>query len=754
MKTSFKESVGAAVSSASILLATCSASICAQGVPPIVWSAQGHSQEINAVAFSADGAILASASDDATVKLWRVKDRQAHRTLRGHTDDVQGVVFTPDGERVVSGGKDNTVRIWRASDGTLESTIQEQGSFGSWVIQPRHALALSPDGSVVAFSRSYFDQSTSRWLALVGIRRLSDGALVQVLTRQDVWIDALAYSPDGQWLAAAMDQRIGLWRLSNGNLERMLDGATGTVETVAFSPDGERLAAAGNDRLVRVWRTADGSLLASLTGHTDRVRSVAFSPNGNLLASAGFDRRLILWDAVMNTGPLRQVRGGENFRAVAFSPDSQLMATGDKGDAVMLFSAGNLEQLSRLTGHTEPPTALAFTPDGAYLTSAAGGVDDQSVRLWRTSDGQPTLYGTGHRSPVKRLRFTEDGQTLLSASPDLFIQWSVRPEFGGGMQIVQTLVGFGWGFPSLLEVAPDGGQVADGWDAILRLGSFVAPATLTQMPAQGVVSAIAFSPDSKSLAAGEASGVVRIWTTGTTNVATILTGHTDKVSALAYSPEGHWLASGSHDRTVRIWNLLNASSRTLLGHGSIIHAVYFAPDGSRVASVSSDKTIRFWNVADGQQAWAVTNDVNDVTAVALAPDWKTMAAWGDARTLRVWQVGESTVPQVFDQECVGIAALAFSPNSRWLAYSRQDASLFLAHNPTLTPTLKLEGARLTEAGFSVQVSVQPDWPVTLQVSGDLRTWQTLTNVVPDSTVLPVLDPEARQQPQRFYRAFR
>jgi WD40 repeat protein len=448
------------------------------------------------------------------------------------------------------------------------------------------------------------------------------------------------------------------------------------------------------------------------------------------------------------------VRGGENFRAVAFSPDSKLLATGDKGDAVTMFTAGTLQEGYRFTGHSEPPTALAFTPDGAYLTSAAGGVDDQSVRLWRTSDGQATLYGAGHRSPVKRLRFTEDGRTLLSASTDLFARWSVWPEVGGGMPLLQTLVGFGWGFPSLLEVAPDGVQVADGWDAILRLGSFVAPATLTQMPSQGVVSAITFAPDSKSLAAGEASGVIRIWTAGTTNVAAILTGHTDKVSALAYSPEGHWLASGSHDRTVRIWNLLNASSRTLLGHGSIIHAVYFSQDGTRVASVSSDKTIRFWNLTDGHQYWGVTNDVNDVTAVALSPDWKTLAAWGDAKTLRVWQVGESVAPQVFDQECVGITTLAFSPNSRWLAYSRQDASLFLAHNPILAPTLRFTTGSLTEAGFTLQLNVQPDWPVTVQVSDDLVVWQSLTNLVPGTTVVPLLDAEAGHRAQRFYRALR
>lgn len=183
-------------------------------------------------------------------------------------------------------------------------------------------------------------------------------------------------------------------------------------------------------------------------------------------------------------------------------------------------------------------------------------------------------------------------------------------------------------------------------------------------------------------------------------------------------------------------------------------AAHAPVDGERLAAAGNDRLVRVWRTADGSLLASLTGHTDRVRSVAFSPNGNLLASAGFDRRLILWDAVMNTGPLRQVRGGENFRAVAFSPNSRWLADSRQDASLFLAHNPALTPTLKFEGARLTEAGFAAQVRVQPDWPVTLQVSGDLRTWQTLTNRVPDSTVLPVLDPEARQQAQRFYRAVR
>jgi dipeptidyl aminopeptidase/acylaminoacyl peptidase len=95
-----------------------------QGRPDIVWMRGGHSGSVNSVAFSPDGSLIASASTDATIRLWRVSDGVLLRTLTGHTSDVNSVAFSPDGNLIASASSDNTVRLWRVSDGVLLRTLR------------------------------------------------------------------------------------------------------------------------------------------------------------------------------------------------------------------------------------------------------------------------------------------------------------------------------------------------------------------------------------------------------------------------------------------------------------------------------------------------------------------------------------------------------------------------------------------------------------------------------------------------------
>ena len=95
----------------------------AQGRPDIVWIHAGHGSHVNSVAFSPNGTLLATGSDDTTIKLWRVSDGAFVRTLAGHTSSVNSIAFSPDGTLLVSGSSDKTVRLWRVSDGTLARTL-------------------------------------------------------------------------------------------------------------------------------------------------------------------------------------------------------------------------------------------------------------------------------------------------------------------------------------------------------------------------------------------------------------------------------------------------------------------------------------------------------------------------------------------------------------------------------------------------------------------------------------------------------
>jgi WD40 repeat protein len=350
--------------------------------PDVLWSVIGHDLQVNAIAFSPDGQLLASASDDHTVKLWRVSDGELLATLSGHYEEVTSVAFSHDGEMLASGSMDRSINLWRVSDRTLIRTMG-----GNEFIL---GIAFSPDDTEITSGGGYSTNEIKVW-------RLSDGELLSITHDQLGSTNSVAYSPDGQFLAAGKANSVATLRNFVTWDVRWL-GHRGSVNFVAFSPDGQNLVTASDDQSTSLWRVDGGMLLFNMNGPSGFVKSAGFSPDGQTIIAAGQDylasHGSVLFWRVSDGGLIRAYREQTSTAVYSaqFSPDGNSFAYGraDGGVVVARNTSGAMPTPTPPVVPTATPTPPAEPTPTPEPTSTPEATPTPSPEPTATPEGTPS----------------------------------------------------------------------------------------------------------------------------------------------------------------------------------------------------------------------------------------------------------------------------------------------------------------------------------------------------------------------------
>jgi WD40 repeat protein len=376
----------------------------------------GHSRSVRSVAFSPDGKLLASGSNDHTVRLWEVSNGKQLALLKGHSTGVNSVVFSPDGKQVASSADDGTIRLWEVSSG--KQLMSLEGYTGAVL-----SVAFSPDSRQVASGAN--DGTIRLW-------DVSSGKQLALFEGHTSLVRSIAFSPDGKWLASgSWDYTIRLWEVNSGKQLKKLEEQRSDVNCMAFSPDGTQIISSSHDGTIRLWEVNSGKQLALLKGHSTRVNSIAFSPDGKQVVSGADDGTIRLWE--VNSGKqLMPVEGHtDRVDCVAFSPDGKQIASGSWDNTVRLWEVGSGKQLALLEGHLFLVSSIAFSPDGKQIASGAA---DHTIRLWDVSSGKQLALLEGPPTRVNSITFSPDGKRLASGATDKTIRlWDVS----SGKQLTQ-----------------------------------------------------------------------------------------------------------------------------------------------------------------------------------------------------------------------------------------------------------------------------------------------------------------------------
>jgi WD40 repeat protein/serine/threonine protein kinase len=399
----------------------------------------GHTRSVLGLAFSPDGRRLASGSEDLAVKLWDVATGKEAITLHGHFDAIEDLAFSPDGHRLASAGADGSVRIWDATpaeDDADEELRTLRGHTGEV-----YCLAFSPDGNRLASGSE--DLTARIW----------DIATAKQLQKFDDFANrvfGIAFSPDGQWLATesqsqSKDVLIRVWDAKTWQERPALRGiGGGGINALAFSPDSQRIASAIDNSASRLvlYDANTSQPRQILPGHDSIVRSLAFSPDSRRLASGSLDTTVKVWDVapaqeirpvfacvpptpfvsalvsldVALTASFRTLSGFEGcVMSVGFRHDGQRLAAGAMDHLVKIWDTRTWQVVLSFRDPTGGILSVAFSPDGRHL--ATGGTDS-TIKLWDATTGQlqRTLYG--HTHWVSAVVFSPDGKHLASGSLD------------------------------------------------------------------------------------------------------------------------------------------------------------------------------------------------------------------------------------------------------------------------------------------------------------------------------------------------
>ncbi len=525
-------------------------------------------------AFSADGKTLVSVRGPF-VRVRDVESRKQIRQFQVPKRLLEAMALSPDGRMVAWAGrvfdpafaKEGVVGVSEVATGRKVWTSSEPYTPNDELT----AIAFSPDGKTVAVA-------SRRWGHPGEPVQLFDARTGRLRAKIGTPSPCLAYSPDGSLLALCPFGKrvIGLWDTAKHDEVRQF-ACPGDPTHVAFSRDGKTLASAGIDGSVRLWEVATGKALHAWPGHQYSLNSLVYFPDGRSFVSHASDHTVRLWDA--GTGKeLRRFTlpseprgfgypGGDRYlHTLAVSPDGNTVAVCDPGQALYLWDTATGKEKCLLKA--QPVCWVDFAPDGKTLAS---GDKKGRVRLWDTTTGK--LRRTIAAPGMWGLLFAPDGRTLLT-----------------GSLVRETMPGF----------------FLHNWDPIN--GEEVGKWPCAPHPPQVV--ALAISPDGRTLAVGgmqweKAGHPILLGDTRAGVIRRRLQGHMDErhrsdrqVNGVSFSPDGKLLASaGQGDRSVRIWEA--STGQELLrfdGHLASVSSVAFSPDGHRLASGSDDTTILVWDL--------------------------------------------------------------------------------------------------------------------------------------------------------------
>jgi WD40 repeat protein len=545
-------------------------------------------------------------------------------TFMRHTGAVGAVTVSADGKRVASAGRDGSLCIWDVATGRR---------LFSAIIPPNPAdMVFGPDGNTLACA--YRPGG-------VTVLSLQDARKMRTFTPSQVGRLA-RFSRDGRFVVTSGNSGVSISTVADGNELGSVE-FEGNPAGLVVAPKGDYFVACSlvpaGGYVVKRWDIPSLQLRWETSSQLFAMMSFpqAVSPDGRLLAISAGDGNIVLLDA--NTGLPRS----------SFAPASRYVQwmhfltpdrlAGLTQDGVFIWDANAGKELLRLEGAGGAVSGLAPAPDGSFVATAGPW---GRVGLWDARTGAPRFNYRGHVGPISCVAFAAGSAQIVSGSADgTMRRWTLAD---GNDTVVARL---GSNQSQWLAVAP-GGKWAlsrnnrqQGFLAVWDLEKGKTAKSLDQ--GRDYVLSAAFSCDGQLLAAGSYQSI-RIWHVSSGRLLQQIDAATANVpmiqpASLAFSPDSKLLAAGGNG--IRLFELASGLEAAKLDVPAGIRAasLAFSPDGRRILTGAKDCPL--YDLCTLAQADTLADPDDDEvevkpSAVALSPDGRKAATGGDDSSILIW----------------------------------------------------------------------------------------------------------------------
>jgi WD40 repeat protein/tRNA A-37 threonylcarbamoyl transferase component Bud32 len=568
---------------------------------------QGFEWPVNATAFSPDGLLLATVTQDGTT-LWDTTSwRSTGAPLRSSQRASGDADFSPDGRTLAIAGGKGRVELWDVATRAKRRELTDPAA--ATAREPALAtVKFSPDGSVVAAGGQEANHVTL-WEAATG----------RVIGRPIVTnppgggAQSIAFSPDSKRIAVpGAVGAVGIWDVATGRrVGTPLVVGDADVEAAIFADAGTLIASDDSGAVTTLDARSGRALGPALSVGNQVADSLALSPDGRLLAATSFDGSVFVWDRPTRTlygPPLRA--DASPLNDVVFSPDGRTLVSSHLRSAVV-WEMTAVRAIGEPLGQPgEVISSVAFAPDGEWLV--AGRVDGDTV-VYDTVTRRPTVRIDGD-SIVSALAVHPDGKLIAIAT------------VGGQVRLLDPTTGQAVGAPLIVRgppvwqvaFSPDGrllavavdpngsgeGLLLQKRDGEVRLWNVESRRTVGTaiVPGGGSVLSVAFDPSGALLATGSYKGRLDLWDVATqTRHGEPMRVADDGVLSVAFDPSAQLVAGGGAIGPVRVWRVEDGRPAfpPLSGHTGFVTGVSFESADALLASTSGFGDTRLWDAATG-----------------------------------------------------------------------------------------------------------------------------------------------------------